>query len=70
MVKPLTCVNLGSTKRPIYHGRGLLPKTVTRDTWVLTPFLFSLKAKKEWGLQRLGIEKTLACLDSPDDWAK
>jgi len=70
VVEPLTCVNLGTSERPYYHGRGLLPATLTRDTWVLTPFLFSPKAKREWGLRRLGVEETLACLDFPDDWAK
>ena len=70
VVEPLTCVNLGTSERPYYHGRGLLPKTLTRDTWILTPFLFSPKAKREWGLRRLGVEETLACLDFPDDWAK
>jgi hypothetical protein len=70
VVEPLACLNLGSVERPIYHGRGLLPQDLTRDTWVLTPFLFSPKAKKEWGLRRLGIEETLACLDFPEDWGK
>jgi hypothetical protein len=36
----------------------------------LTPFLFSPKAKREWGLRRLGIQETLACLDFPEDWTK
>jgi hypothetical protein len=70
VIDPLRCVNLGSDEKPIYHGRGLLPASLTRDTWVLTPFLFSPKAKREWGLRRLGIQETLACLDYPDDWAK
>jgi hypothetical protein len=70
VVEPLVCLNLGTPERPIYHGRGLLPGVLTRDAWVLTPFLFSPKVKREWGLRRLGIEETLACLDFPDDWAK
>ena len=71
VVEPLlTCVHLRSTACPIYHSRGLLSKTLARDTWVLTLFLFSPKAKEEWGLRRLGLEETLACLDFPDDWAK
>jgi hypothetical protein len=70
VVEPLACVNLGSLQKPIYHGRGLLPGKLDRHTWVLTPFLYSPKAKKEWGLRRLGIQETLACLDFPDDWAK
>ena len=70
VVEPLTCVNLGAADQPCYHGRGLLPKALTRNTWVLTPFLFAPKAKREWGLRRLGIEETLSCLDFPDDWAK
>jgi hypothetical protein len=37
---------------------------------VLTPFLYSPKAKNEWGLRRLGIHKTLACLNYPDDWTQ
>jgi hypothetical protein len=69
VVEPLTCVNLGTTEKPIYHGRGLLPGRLNRHTWVLTPFLYSPKAKREWGLRRLGIHEMLACLDYPDDWA-
>jgi hypothetical protein len=68
--EPLACVNLGTKEKPIYHGRGLLPATLDRHTWVLTPFLYSPKAKKEWRLRRLGIQETLACLDYPEDWAK
>jgi hypothetical protein len=70
VIEPLRCVNLGTTEKPIYHGRGLLPATLSRNTWVLTPFLYSPKAKREWGLRRLGIRETLMCLDYPDDWAK
>jgi hypothetical protein len=70
VIQPLRCVNLGSTEKPIYHGRGLLPAVLTRDTWVLTPFLFSPKLKREWGLRRLGTQEILSCLDFPDDWAK
>jgi hypothetical protein len=40
-----------------------------RNTWVLTPYLYSPKAKREWGLHRLGIQETLLCLDFPDNWA-
>jgi hypothetical protein len=36
----------------------------------LTPFLFSLKAKREWGLRRLGVQETLARLDFPEDWSR
>jgi hypothetical protein len=68
VIDPLRCVNLASNDKPIYHGRGLLPSRLTRDTWVLTPFLFSPKVKKEWGLRRLGVQETLMCLDFPDDW--
>jgi hypothetical protein len=70
IVDPLRCINLGSEAKPIYHGRGLLPAALDRNTWVLTPFLYSPKAKREWGLRRLGIQETLACVDFPDDWAK
>jgi hypothetical protein len=69
VVEPLNCINLGTTEKPIYHGRGLLPGRLNRHTWVLTPFLCSPKAKREWGLRRLGIHEMLACLDYPDDWA-
>jgi hypothetical protein len=70
VIDPLRCVNLGSSDKPIYHGRGLLPAVLSHDTWVLTPFLYSPKANKQWGLRRLGIRETLSCLDFPDDWAK
>ena len=35
VVEPLSCVNLGTADRPYYHGRGLLPKALTRDTWLV-----------------------------------
>jgi hypothetical protein len=46
VIDPLRCVNLGSSDKPIYHGRGLLPAALSHDTWVLTPFLYSPKANK------------------------
>ena len=66
----LAYVNMGSTNCPIDCGHGLLSKTLTQDTWVLTPSFFLPKVKKEWDFQRLGIEETLACFDFLDDWAK
>jgi hypothetical protein len=70
LVEPLTCINSGTLDKPIYHGRGLLRTVLDRHMWVLTPFLYLPKAKKEWGLRRLGIQETLACLDYLDDWAR
>jgi hypothetical protein len=66
-IEPLTCRNLGTDEKPIYHGRRLLPAILSRNTWVLTPFLYSPRTNQEWGLRRLGIAETLACLDFPDD---
>jgi hypothetical protein len=57
VIDPLRCVNLGSSDKPIYHGRGLLPAVLSHDTWVFTPFLYSPKANNQWGLRRLGIRR-------------
>jgi hypothetical protein len=63
VVDPLRCVNLGSDTSPYYHGYGLLPCRLDRNTRVLTPVLNSATHDGQWGLRPISGEELLLCND-------
>jgi hypothetical protein len=58
------CTNLGNTTRPIYHGGGWLPATVTPSTRVLTPGIYAPKGT--WALRPLTFGEYLSAHDVPE----
>jgi hypothetical protein len=58
---PLGCENLGTEKRPYYHGGGLLPVIINWQTEVLTQGIFA--PMHNWVLRCLTVEEVLVAKD-------
>ena len=60
-LKPLRCLNLGTSEHPFYHGQGWLPATLNRQVHVVTPVLNSGCHGGKWGLRYLSGREILLC---------
>jgi hypothetical protein len=58
------CKNIGNTERPVYHGGGWLPATVTLSTRVLNPGIYAPKGT--WALRPLTFGEYLSAHDVPE----